>query len=165
MGELMAWRGVGPAITVAGVVTYVEARDRRSADDAEDANSTKEWVHEPGVSNEQRVIKVAHRRALRLSVLPCAAQNDVVSWFSSVRKICYCTSPKGYWCTRTDRHAVHEAAGGHGQVYSRWRGDFPNERELIETFSSAETFRKAIGAGTGDALSHKDHNDLIRGLR
>jgi hypothetical protein len=89
----------------------------------------------------------------------------VVSWFSPVSKICYCTSPKGYWCTRTDRHAVHEAAGGQGQVYSRWRGDFPNERELIKTFSSAENFRNAIGAATGDELSHKDHNDLIRGLR
>jgi hypothetical protein len=50
-------------------------------------------------------------------------------------------------------------------VYSRWRGDFPNERELIKTFSSAENFRNAIGAATGDELSHKDHNDLIRGLR
>jgi len=50
-------------------------------------------------------------------------------------------------------------------VYSRWTGDFPNEGELIETFSSVETFRNLIGAGTGDELSHQDHNDLIRGLR
>jgi hypothetical protein len=94
-----------------------------------------------------------------------SAQNEGVSWFSPVSKICYYTSPKGYWCTRTDRHAVHEAAGGHGQVYSRWKGDFPNEREWIEDAGSAATFRNLIGAGTGDALSHQDHNDLIRGLR
>ena len=80
-------------------------------------------------------------------------------------KFCYCTSPKGYWCTRTDRHSVHEAAGGGGVVYSRWTGDFPNEGELIETFSSVETFRNLIGPGTGEELSHRDHNDLIRGFR
>jgi hypothetical protein len=93
------------------------------------------------------------------------AHNETVKWFTSTPKICYCTSPKGYWCTRTDRHATHEATGGQGQVYSRWTGDFPNEGELIEAFSSAETFRKLIGTDTGDALSHQDHNDLIRGLR
>jgi hypothetical protein len=99
-----------------------------------------------------------------------AAQNEGVSWFSaswfrSVPKICYCTSPKGYWCTRTDRHAVHEAAGGQGRVYSRWKGDRPDEQELIESFRSPEAFRNAIGPGTGDALSHADHNDLIWGVR
>lgn len=80
-------------------------------------------------------------------------------------RICYCTSPRGYWCTRTDRHADHEAQGGTGVVYSRWRGDFPNERELMDAFGSAETFRRAIGRGTGDDLSHQDHNDLIWGVR
>jgi hypothetical protein len=50
-------------------------------------------------------------------------------------------------------------------VYSRWHGDHPDERELIEAFSSAATFRELIGTGTGDELSHRDHNDLIRGLR
>jgi hypothetical protein len=78
-----------------------------------------------------------------------AAQNEEVSWFRSVPKVCYCTSPKGYWCTRTDRHAGHEAAGGGGRVYSRWKGDHPNEQELIEAFSSAEAFRNATGPGTG----------------
>jgi hypothetical protein len=91
--------------------------------------------------------------------------NGVVSWFSTVPKICYCTSPKGYWCTRTDRHAGHEAAGGDGTIYSRWTGDHPNEHELVELFSSARTFRMAIGSGTGDELSHEDHNDLIWGVR
>lgn len=86
-------------------------------------------------------------------------------WFSPVPKICYCTSPKGYWCTRTDRHSVHEAAGGHGDIYSRWSGDHPNEAELLESFTSAEGFRAAIGRGTGDELSHQDHNDLIRGIQ
>ena len=87
-----------------------------------------------------------------------------MGWFSPATKICYCTSPKGYWCTRTDRHSVHEAAGGQDEIYSRWTGDFPNEHERIETFSSPEVFRAAIGQGTGDELSHRDHNDLIRGI-
>lgn len=84
--------------------------------------------------------------------------------WSRTPKVCYCTSPKGYWCTRTDRHSVHEAAGGSGRIYSRWSGDFPNEAELIETFMDPEGFRKAIGKGTGDELSAADHNDLIRGI-
>ncbi len=88
-----------------------------------------------------------------------------MSWFSPTPRLCYCTSPKGYWCTKTDRHTVHEAAGGNGQIYSRWKGDFPNDAELIEAFGSADAFRKTIGAGTGDELSHADHNDLLRGLR
>ncbi len=50
-------------------------------------------------------------------------------------------------------------------MYSRWTGDFPNEGELIETFSSVTTFRNLIGPGTGEELSHRDHNDLIRGIR
>jgi hypothetical protein len=36
-------------------------------------------------------------------------------------------------------------------VYSRWTGDHPSEDELLEAFA--------------DELSHRDHNDLVRGLR
>jgi hypothetical protein len=85
-------------------------------------------------------------------------------WLQRAPRNCYCTSPKGYWCTRTDRHTIHEAGGGDGRIYSRWTGDHPNEGELFETFMSGEGFRKAIGPATGDELSHADHNDLIRGL-
>lgn len=60
---------------------------------------------------------------------------------------------------------MHEAAGGDGRVFSRWKGDFPNDGELIEAFSSAGSYRLCIGAETGDELSHRDHNDLIYGLR
>jgi hypothetical protein len=84
--------------------------------------------------------------------------------WSQTPKPCYCTSPKGYWCTRTDRHAQHEAAGGSGQVYSRWHGDFPNESELYETFMSEDGFRKAAGNEELQELSAADHNDLIRGI-
>jgi hypothetical protein len=59
---------------------------------------------------------------------------------------------------------MHEAVGGLGEVFSRWKGDFPNDGELLEAFSSAGAYRKCIGAGTGDELSHRDHNDLIHGL-
>ena len=79
-------------------------------------------------------------------------------------KPCYCTSPKGYWCTRTDRHAEHEAVGGSGKVYSRWHGDFPNESELLETFMTEEGFRKAAGNDALEELSAADHNDLIKGI-
>jgi hypothetical protein len=74
-----------------------------------------------------------------------------VGWFSSVPKICYCTSPQGYWCTRTDRHATHEATGGMGCVYLRWRGDFPSDTAWTEDFT-----------GT---LTHRDYNDLMWGVR
>ena len=84
--------------------------------------------------------------------------------WSKTPKPCYCTSPKGYWCTRTDRHAQHEAAGGTGEVYSRWHGDFPNESELLETFMSEDGFRKAAGNEALQELSAADHNDLIRGI-
>ena len=50
-------------------------------------------------------------------------------------------------------------------MYSRWKGDHPDEQELTEAFSSAESFRNAIGPGTGDELSAEDHNDLIWGAR
>lgn len=40
------------------------------------------------------------------------------------KKICQATSPEGYWCTRTDRHTMHEARTTDGLVGS-WAGDFP----------------------------------------
>jgi hypothetical protein len=49
-------------------------------------------------------------------------------------------------------------------VYSRWRGDFPNESELLETFTTEEGFRKATGNDALEELSAADHNDLIRGI-
>jgi hypothetical protein len=84
--------------------------------------------------------------------------------WSRTPRPCYCTSPKGYWCTRTDRHAEHEAVGGSGTVYSRWHGDFPNESEFLETFSTEEGFRTAGGNDVLEQLSAVDHNDLIKGI-
>jgi hypothetical protein len=88
-----------------------------------------------------------------------------VRWLHSAPKPCFCTSPKGYWCTRTDRHTVHEAVGGTGRVYSRWKGDYPDEQVLVNLFSSAEQFWSALSPGAGDELSAADHNDLVWGVR
>ncbi|MCW2686245.1 MAG: hypothetical protein JWR37_1135 [Mycobacterium sp.] len=89
----------------------------------------------------------------------------VMRWLRRAPRICYATSPKGYWCTRTDRHAVHEAAGGGGRIYSRWKGDFPSEEELVDLFMTPDGFQKAISRGPDDEISAVDHNDLLRGMR
>jgi hypothetical protein len=86
-----------------------------------------------------------------------------MKWFRRVPKPCYCTSPTGYWCTREDRHTVHEATGGEGRLYSRWTGDFPSEDDVLETFATSHGFLKAVSQA-GDELSAADHNDLIRGF-
>jgi hypothetical protein len=91
-----------------------------------------------------------------------------VSWLRGSRprppKPCTATSPKGYWCTRTDRHAQHEAEGGTGRIYASWRGDFPSEDELLETFTTEDGFRDAVGNTPLDDVSAADHNDLVKGL-
>jgi hypothetical protein len=50
-------------------------------------------------------------------------------------------------------------------VYSRWKGDYPDEQELVDPIGSAEQFRSALSPGAGEELSAPDHNDLVWGVR
>ena len=85
-----------------------------------------------------------------------------LSWLRGP-KPCTATSPKGYWCTRTDRHAVHEAVGGGGRLYAAWRGDFPSEDELLETFMTEDGFRDAVDNTPLHGGSAANHNDAVKG--
>ena len=86
------------------------------------------------------------------------------SWFRGP-KPCSATSPTGYWCTRTDRHAEHRAQGGSGRVHASWRGDFPSEDQLFETFTTEEGMRKAVGNDPAGDPTAAAHNDAVAGRR